>query len=93
MIGLPLMVPYLANQFAYDPGPQPYAPGQSDSVAKAMLNPYTVKPWPKLVPTLLALASTPGVARTRAPVAQVNRYSPNPENYLFIAGFSGKSKG
>lgn len=86
-------IPNLANQFVLDPGPQPYNPGQSDSVARARLTPYTVKPWPIVVGTINALMSSPGIPRARAPVPVVNNYGPNPANYLFIGGFSGKSKG
>ena len=93
MLGLFLRVPYLANQFAFDPGPQPYNPGQSDSLARAALTPYTVKPWPNVVGSINALLSSPGTPRLRAPTPLVNRYSPNPENYLFIGGFVSKSKG
>lgn len=93
MRGIPFMVPYLANQFVYDPGPQPFNPGESDSVAKSLLSPLTLKPWPILVDTISALASSPGIPRNRAPVPVVNNYGPNPQNYLFIAGFTQKSKG
>ena len=93
MRGIPLHVPYLANQFVLDPGPQPLNPGRSNSVWRREQTPYTVKPWPNVVGTISALLSSPGMARTRAPVPVVNNYGPNPANYLFIGGFAGKSKG
>jgi hypothetical protein len=93
MLGLPLRVPYLANQFVLDPGPQPINPGQSDSLLRAALNPYTIKPWPIVVGTISALLSSPGTPRARAPVPVVNQYGPGPANYLFIGGFVSKSKG
>lgn len=93
MRGVPFNVPYIANMFAFDPGQQPYDPGQSYTASKARQTPFTLKPWPNAVGSLNALLSSPGAPRARAPVAQVNNWSPNPANYLFIAGFSGKSKG
>lgn len=77
---------------AYIPGPQPFDPGNSvyqytGSRADAR------HPWPPLVPSLLALANNAGHPRDRAIVAVNNRESPRPENYFFISGFVGKSKG
>lgn len=93
MRGIPFSFPNLANQFVLDPGHQPYNPGQSDSVAKARLSPFTLKPWPNVVRTINALLSSPGTPHMRGATALVNNWSPVPANYLFIAGFSGKSKG
>jgi len=93
MQGTPFVFPYLANQFAFDPGPQPYSPGQSNSVARRALNPFTLKPWPNVVGSINALMSSPGTPRMRAPVPVVNNYGPNPSNYLFIGGIVSKSKG
>lgn len=93
MRGIPFHLPYLANMFVLDPGPQPFNPGVSDSLAKARLTPFTLKPWPNIVPSLNALLSNSGTPRARAPTALVNNWAPVPANYLFIAGFSGKSQG
>ncbi len=89
MRGIPFRVPNTAS-LIYDPGPQPFDPGQS---VKQVATPFTLKPWPIGVPTLRTLLSYPGTPRARAPVAVNNQYSPDPSNYLFIAGFIGKSKG
>lgn len=93
MRGIPFFIPYVANQFFPDPGQQPLNPGVSVSRSKAFQSPFTLKPWPNLVPSLNALMSSAGTPRLRAPTALVNNWSPVPANYLFIAGFSGKSKG
>ncbi len=75
----------------YAPGIQPNDPGESVAPhTGALFNPIG---WPTAVPVLNMLIGNPGVARSRAPVPVNDRYASLPENYLFIAGFSGKSQG
>lgn len=90
MRALPFRVPYV-TPLVYDPGPQPFDPGESVRLYGG--KPFTLQPWPNSVQTINTLLSTPGIARMRAPVAVNNQYSNDPANYLFISGFVGKSKG
>lgn len=93
MNSIPFVVPYIADQFVYDPGPQPNNPGVSVSPWKRFMNPATVKPWPRLVNTFGNFNSSPGMPRLRAVLPIVNNYSPLPTNFMFIGGFVQKSKG
>ena len=77
----------------YAPGWQPNSPGNSSTPGWNGGTVFEQIPWPNVVPTLNALASDPGTARQRAIQSDVNRYAPLPENFLFIAGFVGKSQG
>jgi hypothetical protein len=83
-------MPYIAGT-QYAPGIQPSNPGESVAPhTGALFNPLG---WPTAVPVLNMLIGNPGVARARAPVPVNDRYASLPENYLFIAGISGKSQG
>lgn len=84
-------MPYIAGR-QYAPGWQPNNPGESSPVGwpGAAFNPT---PWPSVVGTLSALANFAGIARARGETPVVDRYATNPNNYLFIAGFTGKSQG
>lgn len=84
-------LPNLAS-LAFAPGPQPYSPGNSTFQYAGSGADYPI-PWPGLVPTLNTLLSAPGQPRNRADTAVVDRFGTIPHNYLFIAGFVGKSKG
>lgn len=78
----------------YTPGPQPDNPGVPTA---SWLNPEVYgklhKPWPRVVQSIMALASDPGTARIRAGQPVVNRVATFPDNNLFIGGFIGKTKG
>lgn len=79
---------------AYDPGPQPYSPGESEMPwAGHMGMQFSAMPWPGAVPVLHVLANNSGTPRDRAIIPVVNRYSPLPADYMYIGGFAGKSKG
>lgn len=75
----------------FRPGRQPYNPGESqmDSGGPA----FNLIPWPNAVPSLLALANNPGIARERGMAIVNNANAQLPENYLFIGGVIGKSRG
>jgi len=74
----------------YRPGRQPYSPGESQIDSG---NPhFSPIPWPNIVPSVIALANSPGVPRTRALQIANNSGAPGLTNYLFIAGFAGKSR-
>lgn len=77
----------------YAPGWQPNSPGNSSTPGWTGGMDFNPIPWPTMVPTISALASDPGTARQRAILPDVNRYGVLPEDYLFIAGFVGKSQG
>lgn len=80
-------MPYLAATF-YNASNQPFSPGTPGGAVRVGFDP---KPWPQIVPSLNALANNQGTPRAQA-VAQVNnRVAVAPANYLFIAGFEGKS--
>lgn len=89
----PFNFPYIAgNVFA--PGPQPYNPGQSHQPWSGHMGMKdSPQPWPGQVPVLSMLASFEGVARTRAQLPTVNRYSPLPSEFLFLGDTVGKSQG
>jgi len=74
----------------YDPGRQPYNPGESQAGNGPHFSPL---PWPNIVPSLVALANHPGVPRAQALQITNNSTAPAPANYLFLAGFAGKSRG
>jgi len=93
MRGIPFRLPNYLSLF-YDPGPQPYNPGQSEYPWGGHMGmQFSAQPWPNVVATVGALANNSGTARMRAGLPVVNRYAPLPEDYMFINGFSGKSKG
>lgn len=86
-------VPYIAGN-VFLTGPQPFNPGESVMPwAGHMGMKSTPLPWPGVVGTINALASTPGIPRARAPVPVVNRFGTEPYDYLTIGGFIGKSQG
>jgi hypothetical protein len=86
---LPFNFPYLAGG-AYSPGRQINAPGESCQPYGPFFN---LIPWPKLVPTISALANFPGMPRDYPVGISNNATATFPNNILFIQGFSGKSKG
>lgn len=90
MRGIPFHIPNLIGN-VYTPGNQPNNPGEP--TAHWIVERFNLIPWPRVVGTVNALASNFGTPHMRAPVPVVNRYSPLPENYLFIAGIVGKSQG
>lgn len=74
----------------YAPGAQPYSPGNSHIAwSGATFNPIA---WPKTVPVINALANNSGTPRSRAIVPVVDRYAPDPYNYLYLSGVVGKSR-
>ena len=77
----------------YAPGWQPNSPGNSSTPGWSGGMDFMPVPWPTMVPTINALANDPGTPRQRAVLPDVNRYAYIPENYMFIAGFVGKSQG
>lgn len=87
---VPFRFPNLASLF-FRPGRQPYNPGESqmDSGGPA----FNLIPWPNAVPSLVALANNPGIARERGLAIVNNSVSSLPENFLFIGGVIGKSRG
>jgi hypothetical protein len=86
-------VPYIAGN-VFSPGPQPKNPGESVMPWAGHMGMKDVAmPWPGVVGTINALASSAGIARSRAPVPVVNRYGVEPYDYLTIGGFIGKSQG
>ena len=90
LLNAPFRAPYIASNI-YRTGRQPFAPGESqlDSGGPA----FGPIPWPNTVPSLLALASFPGLPRDPALGIVNNSTSDTPNNNLFLSGFSGKSRG
>lgn len=83
-------MPYIAGT-VYAPGIQPHNPGESNAPhTGALFNPLG---WPTKVGVLNLLIGNPGQARARGPVPVNDQYASLPENWLFIAGFQGKSQG
>lgn len=83
-------MPYIAGT-QYAPGIQPNDPGESVAFNMgALFNPLG---WPTAVGVLNTQIGNPGFARARAGTPVNNRYADLPENWLFIAGFVGKSQG
>lgn len=84
--------PYIVSN-QYRAGRQPYSPGESqmDSGGPA----FQLMPWPNAVPSILAqmLSNQPGLPRAPGLGIYNNAQSQTPDNGLFIAGFSGKSRG
>jgi len=75
----------------YRPGRQPHSPGESQIDSG---NPHFNQiPWPNSVPSLIALANHPGTPRNRALQISNNSTASAPNNYLFLKGFAGKSRG
>lgn len=74
----------------YAPGPQPNAPGESYIYPN--FPQQQLIPWPNAVPSLIALANTPGVPRDRALQIDNNSTAVLPSNFLFISGFVSKSR-
>lgn len=85
------LIPHI-NASRYLPGRQPNNPGESqiDFIGNGR---YRSIPWPNPVPVLRVLASNAGTPRDRALQIDNNSYASLPANYLFIAGFAGKSRG
>lgn len=77
---------------AYAPGPQPYNPGESVT-PNWPGSAYKPTPWPRGVQTLSTLANFGGMPQARAEVPINNALAGLPENFLFMAGFTGKSQG
>lgn len=77
----------------YAPGWQPNDPGNSSTPGWTGGRDFYMQPWPNAVPSLVALANDPGTPRMRAPLPVVDRYAFLPTEFLFIAGFTGKSQG
>lgn len=74
---------------SYAPGPQPRDPG----VSHLPWDSYRMQaiPWPKVVPVLNVLASTPGIPRQRAGQPFVNRFATLPSDWLTLGGVAQKS--
>lgn len=82
----------IGHQFA--PGPQPFNPGQSVQPWAGHMGLKSIGlPWPGIVGTINALASSSGVPRSRAVLPEINRFATEPFEYLTIGGFIGKSQG
>lgn len=90
MRGLFFNFPNIAGT-QYDPGAQPYSPGVSHQEWPGAV--FHAIPWPRMVGTINALASHPGIPRMRAITPVVDRLSVFPANYLFLSGVVGKSQG
>lgn len=89
-VAVPFFFPQIAGN-QYRPGRQPFSPGESQMDSGGpVFNPI---PWPNAVPSLLALANDPGTPRARALQINNNAEAVLPANWLFIAGFAGKSQG
>lgn len=85
----PFRIPNIVGRL-YAPGPQPNAPGES---VVPYNNFYHGIPWPNAVPSINALANFAGQARDW-PIQSVNNaVATLPEQYLYIGGYSEKSKG
>lgn len=82
--------PYIAGQ-QFAPGIQIYSPGES--AALGAQPGYGPLPWPDAVPSLVALANFEGEARTRGGQPFVNRVAQSPSDFLYLAGYAGKSLG
>lgn len=75
----------------FDPGRQPYSPGESQIDSG---NPhFSPVPWPNAVQSLVALANHPGIPQGRPVAITNNADAVAPSNWLYIAGFAGKSRG
>lgn len=94
MRGMLFNIPNIVGR-QYAPGPQPNSPGNSTMVwAGSFIGARnSPMPWPTVVQNINLLIGNPGTARVRAPLPVVNRYSPLPQNYLFIGGMVGKTQG
>lgn len=75
----------------YKTGWQPNASGETSTNWCGAV--FEKKPWPNAVQSINALANNSGVAHARAPVPVNDQYTFAPENYLFIGGTIGKSRG
>ncbi len=82
--------PYNASN-QYRTGRQPFSPGNSQLDSGG--HPFLPIPWPNAVPSLLMLASFPGMPQAPGLGIQNNSTSSTPDNGLFIAGIAGKSRG
>jgi hypothetical protein len=93
MRAVPFFVPYIAG-VEYAPGPQPYNPGESHQPwAGHMGLQFNPLPWPMFVQPINALANNSGTPRGRPIRPDVDRFAYLPSDYLYIAGFVGKSQG
>lgn len=89
----PFNMPNISGN-VYAPGWQPNSPGNSHIAwAGHMGLKDSPQSWPSQVPVLNVLASFEGVARTRAQLPFVNRFSPLPSEFLFLQDQVGKAKG
>jgi len=77
----------------YVTGWQPNNPGEASTPGWVGGQCFGPIPWPTAVPTFNMMASDPGTPRMRGGQPDVNQYAPLFQNYMFIGGFSGKSKG
>ena len=75
----------------YAPGQQPNSPGES--YVAPIFPYYSPVPWPNMGPSLNALANHPGIPRDQPIQISNNSVAPAPDNYLFLAGIVGKSRG
>jgi len=85
-----LRVPYFSGK-TYDPGTQIYIPGESFLATSGPA--YDIKPWPSMCAAVLNLWSYGGVPTAQPVAPTVPPLSAFPNNYLYIAGFTAKSKG
>lgn len=75
----------------YAPGIQPNSPGESVAPWPGAV--FELKPCAAPVPVINLLIGNTGQARQRGVKPDVNQYATLPENFLFMAGFTGKSRG
>lgn len=92
---IPFRIPNIAgSQFVIGPS-QVFNPGEPNSTWKqsdlGMAD--DPKPWPHFVGVINLLIGNPGMPRSRGQIPVVDRFAPNPENYLFLGGVVSKSKG
>lgn len=89
-LGVPFHFPNISGS-SFITGNQPFNPGEP--TADLGLTSYHLIPWPRVVGTIMALASDPGTPRNRAIIPDINQYGVFPANYLFLAGTASKSQG
>lgn len=75
----------------YSTGRQPNASGESVTPWSGAA--FELKGWPNAVQSINALANNSGTPHARGAVPVNDAYAFSPENYLFIAGTLGKSRG
>lgn len=87
---VPFFMPDNAGR-QYVTGRQPWNPGETQ--ADSGMPFFHMIPWPRPVASLVLLAHHSGIPRDRALLPVNNSTASQPENFLFLSGMVGKSRG